>query len=145
MSFSDMEEVFRFAITKEQEAQGLYERAARMAPDPKTRRLLEALADDEREHRVLLATRDIGKITEETTWTESLASLASDLVDIPFREGMDYAEIFVFGIQEEDRAYRLYTGLGHVREEGSYSGDGGYPHGVFPHKVPLIVTESKIY
>jgi rubrerythrin len=110
-----------FAIAKEVEAHHFYLALADRVEDPKMRKVLENLAEEELEHKAKLDL-EVMKLGR-TVSTEQRPGRSSDeyiLSDRATLIDMDYKDMLLLAIEKEDAAFRIYVNLaGNTQDEES--------------------------
>lgn len=113
MSFDSFEKILQFAIDREKEAVAFYGDLSRKEAFSGARGTFESFALEERKHESLLE----GFLNKEKTLGEYDFEWIPDLkrsnytVDIPYEEGMDYADILRLAMKREEASLRLYNDL----------------------------------
>ena len=113
MSFGSFEDILAFAIEREAEAVAFYEDLARREGFSGTRETFEAFAAEERKHETLL--RDF--LHGEKTLSDYRFEWIPDLkrsnysVDIPYDEGMGWADVLRLAMKREEASLKLYNEL----------------------------------
>jgi rubrerythrin len=111
MKFLSFGEVIRFAVKREEEAARIYGKLLRMAKEQASRRLLEDLREDERNHkRILLG---VTKVKVDASASKDVRDLKiSDyLIAEPLTPEMNFQDLLVFAAKKEKKACDLYTSL----------------------------------
>ncbi|MGQ9618140.1 MAG: ferritin family protein [Candidatus Aminicenantia bacterium] len=117
MEFSSIKEIIEYAKEKEEEARYYYTEAAKYTDNQDIKELFEKLAKEEENHKKVLEELKIDEIGKKVEGI-SLPKLKSE--DI--RVGMKYSpqmspkELLEFAIEEEKKAYYLYTELEEISE-----------------------------
>jgi rubrerythrin len=111
MTISSIEELIAFAVRQEEKSSEFYHQAALLAPDKRSRLLLEELAGEELEHR-----KQIIGIGADGSGLPSFSvppgKLVSEfLTEIPLHDGMSFTEMMIYAIKKEEHACRLYRKL----------------------------------
>jgi len=113
MSFSYIDEIFAFAIEKEEEAVEFYTSLSKKKSFASLKETFQNFAGEERKHAIMLKdlSRDSSKI--ETYEIKSIPDLKiSDyLVDVEYEEGMLMPEILRIAMKREEQAVHLYRDL----------------------------------
>jgi len=120
MAGSRFKDFLTLAIEKEIEAATLYEKYARIAAPPSSKKLLADMALMERGHEKKL--KDFLKTG--TAYFSKIGVIddlhISDFMTQPvLKEDSPLADVFVFAMKEEQRAYDLYSRLGALEQEGA--------------------------
>jgi rubrerythrin len=108
------EEVLKFAIEREQEAQRDYTAAAGTAKNPTMREALLEMAAQERGHETKLRGLDVGKFMQKAKTPVPSLDISEYVVAGEFSPGMGYPELLSLAMQREKAAFRLYTDLARV-------------------------------
>jgi rubrerythrin len=111
MKFSSFAEVIRFAVKKEEEAARNYGKLLKMAKEQSSRRLLEDLRQDEKNHKKILL--GLTKIKVDASASKDVKDLKiSDyLVAEPLTPEMNFQDLLVFAAKKEKKAVDLYASL----------------------------------
>ncbi len=109
--FGSIDEIFEFAIAREEEAAQFYlEQAARMSR-PEMRRTFEDFSREERGHKAkLIAIRD-GRLTWSASRKIADLKIADSREHVRPDSEMSYADMLVLAMQREKAAFRLYSDL----------------------------------
>jgi rubrerythrin len=108
MKFVTLEDVIKFAIEREDTAYKLYKRAAELSTSIASRKMFEALAEEEATHKDVFSKIDEEKAENHKLCTLPESSIAKYLADVPFRENLTYSEILAYALKTEENAYQLY-------------------------------------
>lgn len=106
---SEIEEIIKFAIKKEEEAYELYTGVAQNTKSPAVKKLMEEIANDELGHKKAL--EDLSKADELLNYDiEQVPDLqiSNVLIAHPIDEKSDIQEVLTFAMKEEKAAYELY-------------------------------------
>jgi len=120
MEFKTIEDILKFAISKERASVQFYKDLALQMGDSTTRALFETLVQNEEKHIALLEL-EINKlghtlIIEETASADYLWEERLELDDEA--RHMDFIDALLLAIQKERAAFRLYTQmLGSIQNE----------------------------
>ncbi len=117
MKFSSVREIIDYAIEKEEEARYYYIEASKYTDNQKIKELFESLAKEEENHKKILEElniEEIGKMVEGIT----LPKLKAEEIKVSrkYSPQMSPSEILEFAIEEEKKAYYLYTELEEISE-----------------------------
>lgn len=114
--FRSVAEIVAFAIGREIEAAGAYDRWAGLARTPGLRELLHFLRDQEVSHRRLLEGLDDEAIRRlEPAFVADLA-IVDALDDEPLSGDMSVQEVLIFAARKEKQAAELYGSLARMAE-----------------------------
>lgn len=105
--------VIEFAISKEQEAAGLYEQYYEIVQSAAGKTLLKEMARMEREHERILKEiieRGIDRLALPQDKIEDL-HVSDYLVDVELRNDSPIEDVFIFAIKAEQKAADLYARL----------------------------------
>jgi len=105
-----IEEIWDYAIERENDAYTLYKNLAPLVEKAKVRETIENFAVDEYRHKLRLE----GIREGDTIFTEEeigSLELADCLDDLQPHADMTYTDLLAFAIKKEDKAHRLYTRL----------------------------------
>lgn len=108
MEFVTLEEVIKFAVEREDTAYNLYKRAAELSTGIASKKMFEELAQEEATHKDVFIKIDGDKAESHKLCTLPESSIASYLVEIPFRPDMSYSTIIANALKTEENAYQLY-------------------------------------
>ena len=113
MSFKSLEEIFDFAIKKEQDAVKFYEDTAEEESMSGAKQMLKEMADEEREHeRMLKELKDKGVVSGidryKFKWIPDIKR-SDFMVDVKYEKGMAYNEILLVAMKNEEKALKLYN------------------------------------
>ncbi|MCD6297808.1 MAG: ferritin family protein [Deltaproteobacteria bacterium] len=116
--FYSFEEIVKFAIAREIEANQFYLNLADRLENPAVRELLVDFAAEEMEHKARLELEIIKKgKTVATEQKQIELDINNYLVDAQLQQDMDYAEILQLAIRKERASFRLYANLATIVEE----------------------------
>jgi len=116
--FYSFEEIVKFAIAREIEANQFYLNLADRLDNPAVRELLVNFAAEELEHKARLELEIIkeGKVVATEQKPIEL-DIKNYLVDAQLEPDMDYADILQLAIKKERASFRLYANLATIVEE----------------------------
>ncbi len=111
MKFSSFAEVIQFAVKREEEAARNYGKLLHMAKEQASRKLLEDLRKDEKNHKKILL--GLTKVKVEAAASKDVRDLKiSDyLVAEPLTPEMNFQDLLIFAAKKERKAVDLYTSL----------------------------------
>ncbi len=111
MKFSSFAEVVQFAVKREEEAARNYGKLLKMAKEQASRKLLDDLRQDEKNHKKILL--GLTKVRVDATADKDVRDLKiSDyLVAEPLTPEMNFQDLLVFAAKKEKKAVDLYTSL----------------------------------
>ena len=104
-----IDEVLKFAVSREVEAYQLYQYMARQMQSPRLRQMCEELAEEELEHKdkLELEVMKTGRVVSDFS--------CSDYIDdVPEELDMDYKQLLAFAIEKEATSVRLYLDLARI-------------------------------
>ena len=117
MTFSNIEEILDFAISKEEEAAALYVDLAERVDRPGMRKAFLEFAKEEEGHKRHLESIKSGGLPALTIHEVQALGIAEHLVAPELTDGMTYAEALAFAIKAEQAANELYTGLAEATDD----------------------------
>jgi len=106
--FVTLDDIVKFAVEREDTAHKLYTRAAELSTSISSRKMFEALAQEEASHKDVFVKIDEEKADHHKLCTLPESSVAKYLTDVPFRPDMTYSQIIVSALKTEENAYQLY-------------------------------------
>lgn len=111
MKFSSFAEVIQFAVKREEEAARNYGKLLNMAKGQASRKLLDDLRQDEKNHKKILL--GLTKIKVDATASKDVRDLKiSDyLVAEPLTPEMDFQDLLIFAAKKEKKSVDLYASL----------------------------------
>lgn len=117
MKFSSIKEVIDYAKEKEEEARYYYIEASKYTEDQNIKKLFERLAKEEENHKKVLEElkiEEIGKVVEGIT----LPKIKSEDIKVSRKYSPDMSpqELLEFAIEEENKAFYLYTEMEEISE-----------------------------
>lgn len=114
--FTDIGDVFGFAIEKEEASYQLYTKAAAMVESAASRKMLEEMAEQELGHKRLLQGMDREKVHEYRFVKVPDLKIGDYLVDVEYRDDMTFQEIMIFAMKAEEKAAQLYSEASHLTD-----------------------------
>jgi rubrerythrin len=108
MSFATIEEIIRFAINKEKDAQTFYRSAATLARYPGIASLFQELAAEEEKHQKLLEELPDPQTLPESSRTVPDLKISDYLVDLKFHPDMKYQEVMILAMKNEEKSLKFY-------------------------------------
>ena len=117
MSFTNIDEILDFAISREEEAAALYTDLAGRVSRPGMRKAFLDFAKEEEGHKRHLETIKAGDLPALTVHQVQDLGIAEHLVAPEMTDGMTYAEALAFAIKAEQAAGELYTGLAEATDD----------------------------
>jgi len=114
--FTDIGDVFGFAIEKEEASYQLYTKAAAMVEPAASRKMLEEMAEQELGHKRLLQGMDREKVHEYRFVKVPDLKIGDYLVDVEYRDDMTFQEILIFAMKAEEKAAQLYSEASHLTD-----------------------------
>ncbi len=110
-TFTSVDEILDFAISREIEAEKFYKRLAGWADDHKMRDVFDKFAIEELRHKMKLeAIKRQGKIELDEEKVQNLG-IADYAAEVKLQPDMSYADILIIAMKREKAAYRLYLDL----------------------------------
>ena len=108
MPFSTIEEIMRFAIAKERDAQIFYRSAASLSQYPGISPLFLELAEEEEKHEKLLKELpDPSRLPEISKKVIDL-KISDYLMDMKFEKDMQYQEVIILAMKNEEKSLKFY-------------------------------------
>jgi rubrerythrin len=118
-TFAGLDEVFAFAIEREEQAAGLYAQLRERATGQSLQSLAEELRLEEIQHkRILLELKTAGRAPQAPAFVIDLG-VSDYTVDEPLRPDMTVPELLLFAAKKEQQAALLYEGLAGRAASGS--------------------------
>ena len=108
MRANSLEEVLRFAIRKEADAEAFYRMAADRS-NQGVKKAFEELARQEEEHKRRLEAFDPKRIKRISVNETTGLGIAELVEDVPFSSDMSYADLLRMAIKNEERSEHLYV------------------------------------
>ncbi|MFX0016191.1 MAG: ferritin family protein [Promethearchaeota archaeon] len=106
---SEIEEIIKFAIDKEEEAYNLYFSVAKTTNSSTVKKLMEELANDELGHKKLLEDlQDAEELLDYDINQVVDLKLSDHLIAHEIDENSDFQSVLTFAMKEEKAAYDLY-------------------------------------
>ncbi len=106
---SEIEEIIKFAIKKEEKAYELYTGVAKKTNLPAVKKLMEEIANDELGHKKTLENLSKAeKLLDYDIDQVPDLQLSDHLIAHPIDEKSDIQEVLTFAMKEEKAAYELY-------------------------------------
>ena len=110
-TFAGLDEVFTFAIEREEQAAELYAQLREKATGQSLKSLAEELRQQEIQHkRILLELKTAGRAPQAQAFVIDLG-ISDYTIDEPLRPDMTVPELLLFGAKKEQQAALLYEGL----------------------------------
>ena len=100
MTLASIDELIKFAVQQEENASRVYRHEMQRAPDKRSQKLLEELADEELEHgRLISELRADGSGMPK--FTVPPGKLVSEfLEEAPLHDGMSFTEVMIYAIKQ---------------------------------------------
>ncbi len=114
-SFSSVDEVLDFAISREIEAHTFYTELTEVVEKVDLRQVLGEFAADELDHKAKLEALKAGRTRIRPEEIGSL-DIANSVVAVEPGPNMTYVETLVVGMKKEKRAYKLYVDLARMAQ-----------------------------
>jgi len=108
MNWNSIEEVLRFAIRKEADAEAFYRMAADRS-NPGVKKSFEELARMEEGHKKKLEGFDPKKVEKMELKKTKALGIAEMVEDVPFSSDMSYADLLRMAIKNEEKSEHFYT------------------------------------
>lgn len=117
MKFSSISEIIEYAKEKEEEARYYYSKAAKYTDNLNIKELFERLAKEEENHKKVLEELKIDEISQKVEGI-TLPKIKSDdiKVSMKYSPKMNPQELLEFAIEEEKKAFYLYTEMEEISE-----------------------------
>ncbi len=118
IKFGSMEEIFAFAVNKEEASYLFYTDMARITEDKDVSRFFEDFAKEELGHReqLQLEIMKMGKVVStDDDWSDH--TRAKYDIEGEFPEDFSYADVFKLAIAKESAAFKLYVDLLRLTED----------------------------
>ncbi|MBA4392682.1 MAG: rubrerythrin [Desulfobacca sp.] len=108
MPFNTIQEIIRFAIDKEKDAQTFYRSAASLSQYPGMSDLFIELADEEGKHQKLLEDLPDPSTLPESSGPILDLKISDYLVDLKFHKEMKYQEVMILAMKNEEKSLKFY-------------------------------------
>ena len=113
MSFKTFQDIIEYAVEKEKEAVEFYGEFSKKAPSVNERTILEGFAKEEAKHQAMF--ENFGKDKEKIAgydfkWIPDIKR-SNYIVDIEYKEGMDYLDLLRLAMKREEKALQMYNEL----------------------------------
>jgi len=106
---SNIQAIIEFAIKKEKDAQTFYRSAASLSKHPELSILFKELSEEEEKHvKVLEELPDPATLPESSQSTTGLIKISLDPVDLKFHMEMNYQEVMILAIKNEENMVQFY-------------------------------------
>ncbi len=117
--FATVDDILNFAIESEQKAVDLYTDLAKKAKKPQIKVAFEEYANEERGHKAKLTEVKAGKrqLVLPVKAVQDL-KIGDYLVSPEPDADTDYQDVLIFAMKKEKAAFRLYTDLATLTEDG---------------------------
>ncbi|MDY0375423.1 MAG: ferritin family protein [Desulfobacterium sp.] len=114
MSFSYIDEIFAFAIEKEEEAVAFYMDLSKKEKFASLKETFISFAEEEKKHAKMLTdlSKDSSKVDTYEVKAVPDLKISDYLVDIEYEEGMLMPDILRIAMKREEQAVHLYRDLG---------------------------------
>lgn len=110
-NFSNINEIFDFAINAEQEAVDFYNNLAQKSNNAEMKKTFEQFAQEEMGHKArLIKIKESGTFTVETTAITDL-KISDYLVETKPTGELTYQDALVIAMKKEKAAFKLYSNL----------------------------------
>jgi rubrerythrin len=111
MKFDSIEDIFKFAITEEEEANKFYMDLADKVDKPHMKKVFQDFALEELSHKAKLEAIQEGKLTLFPDEKVMDLKIADYLVDVVPNEELDYQQALILAMKKEKAAFKLYNDL----------------------------------
>lgn len=113
MSFESFDEIIKFAIDKEIEAQAFYEDASKQESYAGAKATFQSFIAEEKKHENLLSRfldGDIDLVGYKFEWIPDIKR-SNFMVDFEYEPGMSYVDILRLAMKREEKSLDLYNTL----------------------------------
>lgn len=108
MELKSMDDILEFALEREDASYRLYLNAAKRSTNPSARKIFEELAEQEAGHKRMILNLEKEKIAGYDFAKVQDLGISEYLMDVPYHDSMNYQEILVYAMKNEEKAYRFY-------------------------------------
>ncbi len=117
MKFSSIKEIIDYAKEKEEEARYYYIEASKYTDNKNIKELFERLAKEEENHKKVLEDLKIEEISKQVEGV-TLPKIKSEDIKVSkkYSPNMSPKELLEFAIEEEKKAFYLYTEMEEISE-----------------------------
>ncbi len=117
MKFSSIREIIEYAKEKEEEARYYYSETAKYTNSQRIKELFERLAKEEENHKKVLEELKIEEISKQVEGV-TLPKIKSEEIKVGMKYSPDMSpkELLEFAIEEEKKAFYLYTEMEEISE-----------------------------
>lgn len=117
MKFSSIHEIIEYAKEKEEEARYYYSEATKYTENQRIKELFERLAREEENHKKILEELKIEEISKQIEGVTLPKIKSEDIkVGLKYSPDMSPEELLEFAIEEEKKAFYLYTEMEEISE-----------------------------
>lgn len=117
MKFASIHEIIEYAKEKEEEARYYYSEAAKYTDNQRIKELFERLAKEEENHKKVLEDLKIEEISKQVEGVTLPRIKSEDIkVGMKYSPEMSPEELLEFAIEEEKKAFYLYTEMEEISE-----------------------------
>ena len=104
---STFDDILAFAIEKEKEAVELYKKMSEFAEKSHIKAMFEDFSKEELNHVKILEELDIDNLKGRPSGKVTDLKISNYLVDIEFKEGMNYQDSLIFAMKREETSVKL--------------------------------------
>ena len=108
---SKFDDILAFAIEKEKEAVELYKKMSELAEKPHIKAMFGDFSKEELNHVRILEELDIDNLKGHPSGKVTDLKISNYLVDIEFKEGMNYQDSLIFAMKREETSVKLYEDM----------------------------------
>ncbi len=108
---STFDDILAFAIEKEKEAVELYKKMSEFAEKSHIKAMFEDFSKEELNHVKILEELDIDNLKGRPSGKVTDLKISNYLVDIEFKEGMNYQDSLIFAMKREETSVKLYKDM----------------------------------
>jgi len=105
------EQIISFAIEKEKEAAELYTKLVGMAKKPNAKTMFQELAAEEVKHRKFFEGLREDQVPNLPLRNVTDLMISDYLVDVEFKQDMEYQDILILAMKREESAVKLYADM----------------------------------
>lgn len=108
MELNTLDDIIEFALEREDASYRLYLNAAKKSTNSSARKIFEELAEQEKGHKKILFNLDKEKISSYKFKKVPDLGISQYLVDLTYDDSMNYQEVLIFAMKNEEKAARFY-------------------------------------
>ncbi len=116
-SFSSVEEILDFAVSKEEEAAEFYSGLANQMERPAMRDVFKEFANEERRHKAKLQEIKRDKLLAPAAQKVMNLKIAEQLSDVKPSSDLDYQQALTLAMKREKASFKLYSDLASATED----------------------------